>query len=72
MKKITVTVFILIIFFFIACNNETNRGANGVDKDTAAYLQKGNQIAKNTFDTLRTVLLKTIASRPASAARRCS
>ena len=63
MKKISVTVIILIIFFFVACNNETNPGANGVDKDTAGYLQKGNQIAKSTFDTLRTVLLKPIGEK---------
>lgn len=71
MKKIT--VFTLLVILFAACNNASNPGPNSANEDAAGYLQKGNQIAKNTFDTLRTVLLKTIGERGyASAVKFCN
>ena len=61
MKKIA--VFPLLVIFFTACSDSSNLEPNKTDDEGVAYLQKGNLIAKNTFDTLRTVLLKTIGEK---------
>lgn len=61
MKKIN--IFTVIIFFLIACNSKTNNRPKEVNDESTVYLQKGNLITKNTFDTLRTVLLKTIGEK---------
>ncbi len=71
MKKIT--FFTLLIFMMVACNNSATDKNKQEANEKAAYLKKGDSIVKITFDTLRNVLLKTIAEKGhADALKFCS
>ncbi len=61
MKKST--FFTLLLFMMVACNNSATDKNKQEANENAAYLKKGDSIVKITFDTLRTVLLKTIAEK---------
>jgi len=61
MKKIT--FFTVLIFMIVACNNAATDKNKQEANEKAAYLKKGDSIVKITFDTLRTVLLNTIAAK---------
>ena len=55
--------FAFLIFITAACNNAaTDKNKQQAD-EAAAYLKQGDSIVKITFDTLRSVLLKTIAAK---------
>ncbi|MEO6358668.1 MAG: DUF3365 domain-containing protein [Ferruginibacter sp.] len=61
MKKIA--FFALLIFTNVACNNAaTDKNKQQAD-EPKVYLKLGDSIVKITFDTLRNVLLKTIAEK---------
>jgi hypothetical protein len=53
-------IFIALILFSMACNNNTSKETT---TDTKAFLQKGDSIVKITFDTLRSALVTTIGQK---------
>jgi Protein of unknown function (DUF3365) len=64
--------FTFLIAIAVACNNN-DADHKEMNSEAAAYIKKGDSIVKITFDTLRNVLLKTIAEKgQAEAVKFCN